>query len=267
MKRFFFLIVLLAALHTHAQQSFSLIRQEPCGCTHVSVDELGNLYFQGPRFIERRNAVGGGSFRNSELQWGDYESIDLTDPLRPFIHFPATGKLVFWDNTLSMQGSPVDLFEQGFDQIELACGSRGDAFWLWDSRQSELLRVDRTFQRLSSSGNLSVLLGFAVLPVQLIERGSNLYVRTSDHRVLIFDIYGAFKKQLQPGEIRDMQVVHDRLYLITEKEIQMINTVTSESAQLPLPLSDARFYASKGMLYAVKAGVLYTFKFPETARN
>ena len=79
---------------------------------------------------------------------------------------------------------------------------------------------------------------------------------------MIFDIYGAFKKQLQPGEIRDMQVVHDRLYLITEKEIQMINTVTSESVQLPLPLSDARFYASKGMLYAVKAGVLHTFKFP-----
>jgi hypothetical protein len=260
-------VILLQFAGLNAQGGFILVSQESCACTHVSVDELANMYYQGPRFIQRINALGGGKFRNSELQWGSYESIDLTDPLRPFIHFPATGKIVFWDNTLSIQGSPVDLFEKGFDQIELVCGSRGDAFWLWDSRQSELIRVDRTFQRLSSTGNLGVLLGFSVLPVQLIERGSYLYVRTADHRVLVFDIYGTYKKQLQQGELVDMQVEHDRIFLFSEKEVHLVNALSPEAVSLLLPIAGARYFTSKGNLYAVSAGVLYTYRFPETARN
>lgn len=259
--------MLLQFVVLNAQAVFTLLSQESCGCTHVSADELGNVYYQGPRFIQRINAVGGGKFRNSELQWGSYESIDLTDPLRPFIHFPSTGKIVFWDNTLSVQGIPVDLFEQGFDQIELACGSRGDAFWLWDARQSELIRVDRTFQRLSSTGNLGVLLGFSVFPIQLIERGLYLYVRTADHRVLVFDVYGTYKKEMRQGELIDMQVEHDRMFLFSEKEVHLMNALSPESVSLPLPIAGARYFASKGLLYAVSAGVLYTYRFPESARN
>jgi len=261
------LLVLALSLEATAQNDFTFMNQETCGCTHVSIDALGNSYYQSPRFIQRVNVVGGGKFRNSELQWGSYESIDVTDPLRPFIHFPSAGKIDFWDNTLSVQGSPIDLFEKGFDQIELVCGSRGDAFWMWDARQSELIRVDRAFQRLTSTGNLSVMLGFAVLPVQLIERGAYLYVRTADHRILVFDIYGTFKKQLQPGEIRDMQVEHNRMFVFTEMEVHLMNATSPESATLTLPMKDARYYVSKGVLYAVREGILYSYKFPETARN
>jgi hypothetical protein len=267
MRWLWVLLALALSLASKAQEDFTLINQETCGCTHISVDALGNAYYQSPRFIQRVNAVGGGKFRNSELQWGSYESIDVTDPLRPFIHFPSAGKIVFWDNTLSVQGSPIDLFEKGFDQIELVCGSRGDAFWMWDSRQSELVRVDRAFQRLTATGNLSVLLGFAVLPVQLIERGAYLYVRTSDYRILVFDIYGTFKKQLQRAEIRDMQVEHDRIFVFTENEVQLMSASSPESASLTLPMKDARYYVSNGILYAVREGIRYSYKFPETARN
>jgi hypothetical protein len=267
MRYLIFPVILVLFLKAEAQQDFTLIKQETCNCTHVSVDQLGNEYYQGPRFVQRVNAVGGGKFRNSELQWGSYESIDLTDPLRPFIHFSTSGKIVFWDNTLSVQGSPIDLFEKGYDQIELVCGSRGDAFWMWDARQSELIRVDRSFQRLTSTGNLGVLLGFSVLPVQLMERGAYLYVRTSDHRLLVFDIYGTFKKQVQLGAISDMHVEHDRIFLFADKEVQFMNANSAEITSLTLPIGGARFFAARGMLYAVKEGVVYVYRIPETARN
>jgi len=76
-------------------------------------------------------------------------------------------------------GNAVDLFEYGWEQVELVAGSRGDAYWLWDARNSEMIRVDKALRKMSSTGNLSVLLSKKIDPVQIIERGSYVYLRDS----------------------------------------------------------------------------------------
>lgn len=267
MRSLLLCINFLFALDLQGQQDFVLIERLPCEGDMVTVDELGNVYTQNSRHIERWNAQGGGKFRNSELQYGHFERIDVTDPLRPFIHFAESGKLVFFDNTLSVQGSPIDLFEKGFEQIECVAGSRGDAFWLWDSRALELIRVDRNFQRLASTGNLAVLLGASIVPVQLMERGNYLCVRTEDNYILVFDMYGTFKKRIRINAINDMQVINDRVYLYDDPRLKVIHIQSGETTEFNLPQEAKAFYTYRGMLYGVAQGVLFRWKYPENARN
>lgn len=268
-----FLLVLWVACavqitHAVGQSQFVLQSQQEVSASKLVVDELGTIYLITSTAIERRNAFGGGSFRGSEMQWGDFHPIDVTDPLRPFVHFPASGKVVFFDNTLSMQGSPIDLFELGMDNIECMCGSRGDGFWLWDARNSELTRVDRSFRKLSSSGNLSMLLQKELHPLSMMERGAHLFVLTQEYSLLVFDIFGAWEKTLQlvPGS----QCMADAgtLYVFgVSGNLQVTDTQTWLTQVIEMPEIEGRFSYQGGLLYNLARGRLSMYKHARNTRN
>ncbi len=254
--------------HAVGQSQFTLQSEQEVSASKLVVDELGAIYLITSTAIERRNAFGGGSFRNSEMQWGEFHPIDVTDPLRPFVHFPASGKVVFFDNTLSMQGSPIDLFELDMDNIECMCGSRGDGFWLWDARNSELTRVDRSFRKLSSSGNLSMLLQRELHPLSMMERGAHLFVLTQEYSLLVFDVFGAWEKTLQliPGS----QCIADAstLYVFGANGIlQATDTQTWLTEVIEMPVMEGRFSYQGGVLYNLSSGRLSMYKHVQNARN
>jgi hypothetical protein len=202
------------------------------------------------------------------MQWGDFHAIDVTDPLRPFIHFPSAGKAVFFDNTLSIQGSPIDLYERGFDNVERMCGSRGDGYWLWDGRNSELMHVDRNFSKRYASGNLSMLLSAEIHPVAMMERGSSLFVLADNSRLYVFDMFGAWKKTFLLPENSLLDADSDKLYIFSsEGTLQIIETTGWLSQEFILPIIGAEYSYRHGLLYALKDSVLSVFKFAENGRN
>ena len=270
MIRFFIGILLFAisAAPVLAQSSFELISEQRVDANRLVVDELGNIYLMNTTGIERRNAVGGGVFRTSEMQWGEFHDVDVTDPLRPFIHFPSTGKVVFFDNTLSAQGFPIDLFELGYDNVEYMCGSRGDGFWLWDARNSEIIRVDRNFNRILSTGNLSILLKSEIRPQAMMERGSFLYVLNSDNTLHVFDMFGAWKKSLTIGALLNWEADSGGLFLFgVDKKMRIVDAKLWQVQELELPVSAGSFSFHSPYLYSLENGVLRMFKLVETTRN
>jgi hypothetical protein len=251
-----------------SQLSFELVSEQNAEADRLVVDDLGNIYLMNSTGIERRNAVGGGVFRTSEMQWGEFHDVDVTDPLRPFIHFSSSGKVVFFDNTLSVQGSPIDLFEHGYDNIDFMCGSRGDGYWLWDGRNSEIIRVDRNFNRILSTGNLSILLKSEILPQAMMERGSFLYVLNSDNTLHIFDMFGAWKKSLTIGALVNWEADSGGLFLFgVDKKMRMVDAKLWQVQELELPVSEGSFSFHSPYLYSLENGVLRMFKLVETTRN
>jgi hypothetical protein len=250
------------------EPTFVLSLQQAVKADRLVVDELGNIYLMTATSIERRNAVGNGVFRTSEMQWGDFHAIDVTDPLRPFVHFPSAGKVVFFDNTLSVQGSPIDLYEIGFDNVERMCGSRGDGYWLWDGRNSELLRVDRNFSKRYASGNLSMLLSAEIHPVAMMERGSSLFVLGDNHDLYVFDMFGAWKKTLIMPVNCALDADSDKLYIFsTEAGMQVIETNKWLTQEFKLPITGGQFSYRHGLLYSLKDSLLSVFKLLENTRN
>ena len=158
----------------------------------ICVDELENTYLVHHNFIERLSRNGKPFFRTSELSQGEITSFDITNPLKPFVYFKGTGKIIFFDNTLSRSSQEIDLYAVGHEQIELVAGSRGDHMWFWDAGNSEIIRRDDQMRKKFSSGNLAVLLKRKIKPLQMIERGNNLYMLTED-AIIVFDMYGRYK--------------------------------------------------------------------------
>jgi hypothetical protein len=254
------LFFVFQALQIDAQEAFRLLSESSTQADRIVVDELGNMYLMTASSIERRNAVGGAVFRCSELQWGDFHAIDVTDPLRPFAHFPATGKVVFFDNTLSVQGTPIDLFEQGFDNVEWMCGSRGDGYWLWDARNSELVRVDRNFMKRFSTGNLSILLNRALRPIGMMERGSYLYVLNEDYTLHVFDMFGSWKKSVPLAPVSSWMGDSGWLYMMRKDgKLEVIDTRSWLSEVLALPGSSGTYFYQNGRLFQVAEGRLRVY--------
>ncbi|MEZ4799359.1 MAG: hypothetical protein R2809_06205 [Flavobacteriales bacterium] len=163
---------------------------------HIKADQLGYLYSIHETTFSKTDTKGNIIFKNSSLDYGEATSIDLTNPFQPFIFYKDQGKLAVLDNTLSLQGDVVDFFEKGYGNIECVGGSRGDAFWLWDVNKTELIKVDKQFNRLISTGNLSLLLEKKINPSQIIERGNFLYIADPSLGVLVFDIYGNYRNTI-----------------------------------------------------------------------
>lgn len=209
----------------------------PIQAQNMEVDDLGYVYFFQNQTIEKREHDGNLLFRNSDLNYGTIDHFDLTNPLQPFIYFKNQNKLLILDNTLSQQGALIDLNEKYPGQIEIVAGSKGDAFWLWNARNSELIKVDRQFQLLSKSGNMSQMLNRTLHPHQILERESHVFLVDSLHGVFEFDIFGTYRKQVNILSNKDIQFEND--YFITVKNDSIhflaVNQIESFSEKLPLP--------------------------------
>jgi len=209
-----FVVILLSLL------ALNTLAQDPCVTTessYICVDELENIYLVHRNYVERLSQNGKAYYRTSELSQGEITTFDITNPLKPFAYFRSTGKIIFFDNTLSRTSLELDLFTMGNEQIELVAGSRGDHLWFWDAGNSELIRRDEQMRKKFSSGNLAVLLKRKIRPTQMIERGENLYMLTED-AIIIFDMYGRYKTRFDVQSAAPLVYAGGRIFY-AEKEL------------------------------------------------
>lgn len=262
--QFVTLSMVLSVLPLLVQAQFMVQSAVPTDARDFTIDELGNLYFIHDPYIERIHAVGGHTVRTSDLNYGNIDYVDVTNPLKPFVHYRGTGKVIVFDNTLSRMGTSIDLFEKGWEQVELVAGSRGDAYWFWDVRNSEMIRVDNTLRKLSSTGNLGTLLNKSLHPVQIIERGSFVYLRDEVYGLFVFDIYGTYKTNLAIRADGDIQVVNDEIIYITGNELVVMDKTWLTETRYTLPsvaASKTFFYGKK--LYTLSDNKLQTWVWEE----
>ncbi|MFM1998870.1 MAG: hypothetical protein RL204_817 [Bacteroidota bacterium] len=224
-----FIAYLLSAVFTF-ESSFPIVAQK------FEMDEIGNYYFINGQVIEKRDSKGNLLFRNSELNQGRIDHLDLTNPLQPFVFFKDQGKLLILDNTLSVQGEQIDLFEKGFGQVECIGGSRGDAYWIWDVSKTELIKVDKQFNQLNTSGNISMLLGKTLHPSQIIEKGNELYLFDKAEGVFVFDIYGNYKSSLVIKADDSIQIVNASIAYTSAGVYKVLSWDRITETSTPLPL-------------------------------
>lgn len=240
----------------------------PVGGTQIDLDDLGNIYSVNNRRIEKWSKDGKLLFQTADLNFGDLTGLDLSNPLMPFVYYRDQAKVVILDNTLSQQGASIDLFEKGYLQVEFVCGSRGDAFWLWDARMSELVRVDRQFQRLNSTGNLGVLLGLTLNPVQVIERGSAVYLVDPDVGILQFDIYGTYRTRIAVFPDYPLRITDDRLIFIQGKNLHILGRSLLEEDIIPLPEETFNaFTLRRGKLYLTSQTSTKVYRYMADVKN
>lgn len=222
----------------------------------ITTDEIGNVYTLKGDELALYNAKGERLLRNSLKTFGNITSIDAFSSLKPMIFSRPQGMLAVLDNTLAVQGDPIDLNRNGFPQVTLACMSVQNAFWFFDERLLRLARVDRQLRPLADTGRLDQLLGFTPRPIIMQEFDSWLYVCDPEAGVLVFDLFGGYARTLPivgatSMEVRDGHILYMKdgvlhSYDLKSFDISMPITWLTK-ADGPRPLN-AR--VERGLLYA-----------------
>jgi hypothetical protein len=221
-------------------QALALCAQEPP--EHVVVpgaydlfttDELGNIYALKGDELRLYNASGKLLLRNSLKNFGAITTIDAFSSLKPLIFSAPQGMLALLDNTLAIQGTPIDLNRAGFPQVTLACMSVQNALWFFDERLLQLTRVDAQLRPLATTGRLDQLLGFTPHPASMQEFDSWLYVCDPEEGVLVFDLFGGYAKTIPIMGARTFQVRDGFILYLKDGVLHSYNMMKQE-IELPV---------------------------------
>ncbi|HEY0976131.1 MAG TPA: hypothetical protein VGE21_01570 [Flavobacteriales bacterium] len=205
-----------------------------------TTDDLGHLYALEGDKLSLYDAKGERIARNSLNTFGPITRIDAFSSLKPLIFSRQQGTLALLDNTLSVQGSPIDLPRNGFTQVTEVCMSVRNSFWFFDERELSLLRVDAQLRPLANSGRLDQLLGITPHPTYMTEYDSWLYVCDPEIGVLVFDLFGSFSRTLPIQGAQTVEVRDGAILFVKDGVFMRYDLLTMEITPLVWPEAVAR---------------------------
>ena len=192
MRPLILLLCFLALSAAHAQQR----RVITGGADLFTTDEMGNIYVLRGDVLELYDLNGAHRMRNSVKTFGRITTLDAFYSLKPMLFSTEQGQLAILDNTLSLQGSVLNLPRSGYAQVVLTCVGVQNAFWFFDQRELALIRVDAQLRELANTGRLDQLLGITPSPASMQEFDSRLYVNDPAEGILVFDLFGTYLKTI-----------------------------------------------------------------------
>lgn len=203
--------------------SFGWPERLPTKARDFTFDRLSNGYLVYDTYVDKYDPNGKLLFRTGDLNFGPISSFDATDPLKPFIFFRDQGILCPLDNTMSLQGPTLFLYASDFSQVDLVARAIDGQYWCWDGLQNELVKVDGTMQRISSTGNLSARLGLALHPHQLVVVENHVCLADSVHGLLVFDFMGNYSSQTKLPHGARLQPDGKTLLVLTRESVARLD--------------------------------------------
>lgn len=199
-----------------------------------TTDEMGNVYALHGDVLELYNSKGASWLRNSVKTFGRITHIDAFYSLKPMVFSPEQGQLAVLDNTLSLQGSVINLPREGFPQVVLACMSVQNSFWFFDQRDLALIRVDVQLRQLASTGRLDQLLGISFSPTSMQEFDNRLYVNDPKEGILVFDLFGTYVKTIPLKDVESFEVRNGVLYYFSKGQLFVYDMLSFAITRHPL---------------------------------
>ena len=243
--------VLLFFVFAFKSDNFIIERRVYAKGNFFTADNLGNFYLVGKDEISKYDANGNVFNKFSIKAFGNIESIDVSNPMKILVFYKDFSKIVFLDNTLSLNGSMIDLEENMLNQSRLACYSYNDGIWVYDQQKFELLRLDKNLSVSNNTGNLNQLLGIDIVPDFLTEYNNCIYLNNPSTGILVFDVYGTYLKTIPLLHLRKFQISNQEILYIEDSAAVSYNLTTKEISRTFLPpnkYSECR--RIKGLLYA-----------------
>ena len=200
-----------------------------------TTDEIGNLYLLRGNDLDLYDEHGRHAAHNSYNAFGPISRIDAFSSLKPMIFSRLQGQLALLDNTLSIQGSPIDLPRRGFPQVTMACMGVQGRFWFFDERDMTLSRLDDKLRPLANTGRLDQLLNFAPQPTYMEEQDDRLYMVDPEHGVLVFDLFGTFMRTLPILGVKEIQVREGSIWYVKDSRLERYDMRAFTTDVIPWP--------------------------------
>lgn len=162
----------------------------PENTEHTFIDYGNNLYFVTKDQIHRKSLATGIQNVQSQKKWQTIDQIISINSMKTVVFSQAQQQVCFTDNTLSTQGSCIQLQDYGLSNVtQVAASKRPDMLWIYDELNSSLVLFNFVqHQILQSVNNLRGLLALKDEPI-LEENTAGLWIYTKAGQVLRMDDY------------------------------------------------------------------------------
>jgi len=161
-------------------------------------DNVGNIYVYGNDILEKMSNGQLPSFSQSIKSVGEIEQILPINALKTLLFSETQQQLCFIDNTLSINGSCIDLEKFNIQNALLcATSSRPNLIYVYDQINSSLFLIDINSKSIVQTiPNLEGVIGIPLEISELLEHNNNLFIKTKDNHVYELDMFLNFKQEL-----------------------------------------------------------------------
>src|SRR5690348_16238431 len=121
---------LLMAFYAGRPVEYQIMCKIPLEGGTFSTDNSRNIYVLSGSVLKKYDGHGKLLFQHDDKTYGNITYVDVNDPLKVMVFYKDFPALVFLDNTLSINGTPISPGSLGFPLTTLACGSHDNGAWL-----------------------------------------------------------------------------------------------------------------------------------------
>ncbi len=233
-KRAFVVFLFLYPYLLIGQSNWTEIFKIEGSSDFIATDVLENIYRVDQTELYKYDSQGKFQFRYSDKQLGVISSIDVTYPLRPLVLYADLNYVILLDNTLSNNRGNINLVKHEIGLAQAACSSVQNHFWFYDAMQFALIRTNENFNQVSTSGNLSQILGIDLNPNFMVEFANRVYLNNPETGILVFDIFGTYIKTIPLKGLEQFQVFEDEIVYFENQRLYQYNTKLFQAREIEI---------------------------------
>ncbi len=247
------IFLFIFSINIYAQSGYSFEKEIPLKKTDkITVDQFQNLYAISGNELLKFNERGQKILSYSNPLLGEIESVDVLNPLNPYVFFKDVNQLAVIDNRLN-ESQLLNLTDFGFLDVQLLSFTDQQNVWLYDQAQDKLFRFNIETQKITNQSlNITQLSGSENEPRGLQSTIDKVYLNLPTEGILVFDAVGAFLRKIPIKNVDDFFIQKTTIFLIKEGRVLIYNLQSGK--MLP------EIFSESGLKSVCKAGGrLYLF--------
>ncbi len=214
---------------------YVLIKKVKIEADFFTTDKLGNSYVVKAHEMFKYQPNANLEYQFSNLSYGNITFVDASNPLKILVFYKDFSRIVFLDNTLSENQSPITLQDMGLEQSSIVCSSYDNGLWLYDPVNFGLYRFDQELQMQLEIKNVNQLTREIIQPNFMVEAGEWIYLNDPEKGIFVFDLFGTFFKQVPIKGLFAFQVFGEEIYYYQHNQLNSyhIRKMAENSYSLP----------------------------------
>lgn len=210
----FLLIISLQSFAADTTLHLQIIKTISGSFDDFYTDNLQNSYLisSSGNGVKKINSNGDSiAVFNNSFRYGKIYLMDVTNSLKILVFYKDFTTIVILDRFLAIRAS-IDLRRLGITQVKAIAQSYDSNIWLYDEGDGKIKKVDENNNVLLQSSDLRLVFDDSLSPQKIIDNNGQLYLYDARLGWLIFDYYGAFKKQLLFDRWQDVNASDNFLF-------------------------------------------------------
>ena len=218
--------------------AFTLLRTFTGDFHQVAVDNLENLYLvssggQVKKLNSRGDSV---AVFNGIRKYGQLQTIDVTNPLKPLLFYKDFSTVVILDRLLTNRSS-LDLRRYNILQPAAIGLSYDNNIWVFDQFDNKLKKLDEAGNLLLQTADFRQLFQQTISPQRIINDNGFVYLADSAQGIYVFDNYGGFKRKVDLKGWRSIDVSNGNIIRLQDNAMIVYNPATFTEKAKPFPPS------------------------------